>query len=393
MRWRKMNEIKINENSEINTILKNILNNALKEIMAAVDAECGSLFIFDLENEELILDTFYNSNNLSIKGLRKKMGEGVSGKVASMKAPVLVKDIDRDARFRRNGFNHYRTNSFISIPLFSQKGALGLINLADKSSGGFFSEEDLKFALAISRYACWVIEDISSYLGAKDKYASVGKLAAGIVHEINNPLDGIIRYVNILQAQVENNSTLREYLSEVKSGLNRIAGITKTLLQFSHQVNSQTSKTKKYIDLNKLIDETLDIFTERINGDIKIQKTYRSNLGRIRDLGLEHVVVNIIRNAIDAMPEGGILDISTNLRDSGVEIRFKDTGLGIPSEIKERIFEPFFTTKSTDKGTGFGLSICQETVNRYSGKIEAQSLPGRGSTFTVTIPKGFLENA
>jgi signal transduction histidine kinase len=111
------------------------------------------------------------------------------------------------------------------------------------------------------------------------------------------------------------------------------------------------------------------------------------------DLGISHIVVNIIKNAFDAMPDGGILEISTEMRDSLLEINFKDTGIGIPAEIKEHVFEPFFTTKSIDKGTGLGLAISKEIINKYEGSIEAQSLPGEGSTFTVSIPKKYLENA
>ncbi len=365
-------------------VLKGFLNSLLKEIMSAVNAECGSLFLFDSEHEELVLDSFYNSDNLHLEGLRRRIGEGIAGKVVDAKAPILVKDINSDLRFKRNGFNHYKTNSFISIPLFTSGGMLGLINLADKSSGEPFSEKDLEFAVSLSGYAC-VITDL-------EKYASVGKLAAGIVHEINNPLDGVIRYTNILLSQMDSNSIAREYLLEIKKGLSRIANITKSLLEFSHLVNSNSSLGKEYADVYKIIDESLEFLKDRIN-NIKINKRYEKSLPLVLNIGLEHVFINIIKNALDAMPEGGILDISTALRDSIVEINIKDTGQGIADEIRERIFEPFFTTKAIDKGTGLGLSICREIIDKYEGKIEVRSSPKEGSTFTVIIPKKYLQNA
>jgi signal transduction histidine kinase len=362
--------------------------------------------LFDCQSKELVLNSFYNSVNLNLAGIRRRIGEGVSGKVMDIKEPILVKNIDEDSRFRHNGFNHYKTKSFISIPLFTAGGVLGLINLADKSSGEPFSEKDLEFAVNLSRYSCIIVDHLlhSSKLQQEketldkqklllEKYASVGKLAAGIVHEINNPLDGVIRYTNILLDQIENNSVRREYLLEAKKGLNRIANITRSLLEFSHQVNSDSLLPKKYTDLHCLIDDSLSVLASKINGNIQIYKRYKENLSKVLDFGLSHIVINIINNAFDAMPDGGILEISTDVKDSRVEISFKDTGTGMPPEVEKRIFEPFFTTKNVDKGTGLGLAICNEIIDKYEGRIEIKSAPEVGSTFTVIIPKKYLENA
>ncbi|MCX5702888.1 MAG: ATP-binding protein, partial [Candidatus Omnitrophica bacterium] len=385
---------------------RGFLNTTLKEMLAALEADCGSLFLFDVDNKELVLDSLYNSGDMHLKGLRQRIGEGVSGKVVNIKMPVLVKDINQDARFKRNGFQHYRTSSFISIPLFSSKGLMAVINIADKSNGQPFSEKDLNIASLICRYACLNVDNTICYLELKEqkdtlekqkmaleKYASVGKLAAGVVHEVNNPLDGIIRYANILLNELEQNSLAHEYLMEIKRGLNRIANITKSLLDFSHQINSTSAQNKRYVDIHRLVEESLDVFSERVNGSIRVNKKYQKDLPRILDLGLAHVVINIIKNALDAMPEAGALEISTSLNNGAIEISFKDTGAGMPVSIKEQIFEPFFTTKDIDKGTGLGLAICNEIINKYEGKIEVESSEGKGSKFVISIPRKYLENA
>jgi len=400
-----MNEIKINGSNDTDFILlKSFLNGTLKEIMSVINAECGSLFLFDPDQKELVLDSFYNSGTIHLEGLKQKIGEGISGKVVNIRTPILVKDISKDSRFRRNGFTHYRTNSFISIPLNTSSGLLGVMNLTDKSSGEAFCEKDLEFAVAISKYACLIIENFNicgelreeketlhKQKSLLEQYASVGKLAAGVVHEINNPLDGVIRYTNILLDQLKDNSIAREYLLEVKKGLHRIANITKSLLEFSHQINS--TKAKKYVDLHQLIDESLDILREKRNGNIRLNKKYSANLLRVLDHGLSHIFVNIIKNAFDAMPTGGELEVTTDLKDNVIEICFTDSGLGIPPDIRERIFDPFFTTKSIDKGTGLGLAICNEIISKYEGRIDVQSSPGKGSAFTILIPRKYLENA
>ncbi|MFC1646249.1 ATP-binding protein [Candidatus Omnitrophota bacterium] len=398
-------DVKMSGDRQTKNLLRDFLNKTLKDMMSVLGAECGSLFLIDYANENLVLDSLYNSGQLpSIKGLRIRKGEGISGKVVDMEVPVLVRDIDHDPRFRKNGYRHYQTKSFISIPLFASKGKrlVGVINIADKSNKEPFSEKDFKFVVSLCRYACLNIDGIINHKRpgsgkhssdkqnvALEKYASVGKLATGVVHEINNPLDGILRYTNMLLTQMENDSVDREYLLEIKKGLNRIGGITKSLLEFSYMVNSSSSKMKlkKSVDIHEIIDESIDMLSNKIPCNIQISKKYKDKLPNILDLGLSHVFMNLIRNALDAMVDGGRLEISTDMNDSAIEISFKDTGHGIPKSIRKNIFEAFFTTKSIDKGTGLGLAICDEIIRKYDGRIHVQSIEGRGSNFTILIPK------
>ncbi|MDD4899214.1 MAG: ATP-binding protein [Candidatus Omnitrophica bacterium] len=398
-----MNALRIfDTHGEADSSVKNFLNVTLKQIMSVTHAECGSLFVFNPKQKELTLSSFYNSSYLNIKGIKRRIGEGVSGKVADLMVPVLVRDIDADSRFIRNGFAHYRTKSFISVPVFSVDGLLGLINVTDKTNGMPFSEDDLHAAVTISKYAWFAMEGLNDLRLEKEvlanqkalleKYASVGKLAAGVVHEINNPLDGIIRFTNILLPQMEDNSVAREYLLEVKKGLERIANITKSLLIFSCQVNNNLTQPKKYLDLCHLIHESIGLFSDKIPANVSIKNNLSRELPRVLDLGFTHVAANLIKNGIDAMPEGGQLEIFSNLNERGIEISFKDTGKGMTDQVKEQIFEPFFTTKSPDKGTGLGLAICNEIVTKYEGMIKVESAPGKGSEFKVFIPRKHLEN-
>lgn len=398
---------KISElHTETSATLKDFLNSALKDIMAVTHAECGSLFLFDSENKELVMNSFYNTKELPLKGLKHRIGEGVSGKVAGIQSPVLVKDIDTDIRFRRNGYTHYRTKSFISVPISNSQELLGLINLADKANGEPFSKDDLNAAVAIAKYACLSLDALHSYTELKketdalhtqsahlEKYASVGKLAGGIVHEVNNPLDGIIRYTNMLLNQTDDNTTARGYLLEIKKGLERIAHITKSLLEFSHQINANASCQKRYIDIEHLIRETLDVIHDESLKNIKVINLIKHSLPKVIDFGLSHIVINIIRNAIDAMASGGALSISAQTHYAGINISFQDTGTGLSDEVKKRIFEPFFTTKSREKGSGLGLAICNEIIQKYEGTIDVKSSPGQGSTFTIFIPQKYIAHA
>jgi len=401
-----VSDVKISYDQENGALLQSFLNCTLKEIMAVIHAECGSLFLFDSEHEELVLSSFYNAQKLSIRGMKKRIGEGVSGKVIDIKAPVLVKDINSDSRFKRNGFGHYRTNSFISIPIFSADRLLGLINLTDKSTGEPLSDNDLKIAVTISRYACLAFDSVHSYTLLRqekenldkqkaliEKYASVGKLATGVVHEVNNPLDGIMRYTHMLLDHAPEKSVEKEYLLEIQKGLQRIAHTTNSLLEFSRQVNSgSVVHSKKIVKISEALDDALDCFSEHLGG-IHVVKKLGHPRDHIIDLGLHHVFLNIIKNAIEAMSGTGELLIETQETAGMFSISFQDSGVGIPDDIAGKIFDAFFTTKIVNKGTGLGLAICKEMVGRYGGKIEATSCAQSGARFTVLIPAKFLEYA
>ncbi|HTZ11196.1 MAG TPA: ATP-binding protein, partial [Candidatus Margulisiibacteriota bacterium] len=282
---------------------------------------------------------------------------------------------------------------------------LGLINVADKNSGEPFSEKDLVFASTIAKYACNAIEAMLQCTDLKlekdaldeqksqlEKYASVGKLAAGVVHEVNNPLDGVIRYTNMLLSQIDSGSVTHEYLSEIKKGLHRIANTTKSLLDFSQRVNSNYSHHKRYVDIHAVIEDSLDALRDNIAAGVAIEKKFDNAIPKVMDLGLSHVVENIIKNSLDAMNGKGKIEILTGIDDKGMHLIFKDNGAGIPKDVLERIFEPFFTTKGVGKGTGLGLPICSEIIQKYKGKIKVDSTVGKGSTFTILIPKKYLEN-
>lgn len=385
--------------------IKNFLKDSLLEIMSILKAECGSLFLFDCKNKELVLESFQNSKKISLAGVKYRMGEGVSGKVIESHAPVLVTDINTDRRFHKNGFGHYRTNSFISVPLVTPDGLIGLINIADKSTHEPFTEKDLEFASTLAEYACIIAYnlDLSEKLRAEkeeidrqkallEKYATVGKLAAGVVHEVNNPLDGIIRFTNMLLGQSDSHSVAHEYLLEIKRGLSRIENITKSLLQFSHQVNATAAK-QSYVELNQIIEDSLSVFGALMSGNIRIERRLSAPAIKLIDLGLSHLFVNLIKNAIDAMPQGGSLRIETSVRDEKLTMIVSDSGNGMDESVIEHIFEPFYTTKAQDKGTGLGLAICKEIVNRYDGAIAVDSAIGKGSTFTITIPAKFIKYA
>jgi len=388
--------------SELN---KNLLNDTLMRLKTLLMAETASLFVFDGERQELVLNAVLNEKKARLTGMRQRLGDGIAGSVAALRQAVLVKDIRKDPRFTPQPFHRYLTNSFICVPLTSAEGLIGIVNISDKKTGHAFSEEDFELACLVSRLMAQIIEvelkaqklvrEIKALKDEKEKgrqerlflekFASLGRLAGGIVHEINNPLDAVTRYTNLLIEKDLEKNVAREYLDEIKVGLTRMNKITRSLLEFSQQLKD--SDRQELVDVNATVEEALSLFRHGLcGGNIRIQKEYDAFLPRVLDKGLCRVFSNMIRNAFDAMPEGGTLTIRT-ARDNGhLLVTFRDTGVGMEREVQEKLFTPFYTTKPVGKGVGLGLPICFEVVKRYGGRIDVESVPGLGTTFAVRLP-------
>jgi len=239
-----------------------------------------------------------------------------------------------------------------------------------------------------------LIEDVADKvmmendLASAERLAAMGKLAARVAHELNNPLDGILRYINLaLRVADKNNSDQSvRYLQESRKGLQRMVQIIGELLEFSRSTYSAFEQT----DLNDIVEDALKAMESPIlEKKIQVERQYTSDLPHIRSGNLFQVFCNLIKNAADAMDQRGKLTIRTGCDEHYLLIEFADTGCGFSEETRKKLFEPFFTTKDAGKGTGLGLAICKDIVERYNGHICAQDRPGGGAVFTVSIPLGF----
>lgn len=220
-------------------------------------------------------------------------------------------------------------------------------------------------------------------LAVSERLAAVGKLAARVAHELNNPLDGIQRYIS-LAARVTGHdpSAAGRYLEEARKGLGRMIRIVGQLLEFSRSAHASIEEG----DINKVIDEAIRSMDEQARAaGVTVVCNYDQAVFCQPAGNLFQVFCNLVRNALDAMPDGGVLTVTTRTDDRRLVITFEDTGVGLPPDA-ERIFDAFYTTKPAGKGTGLGLAICREIVERYNGTITGQRRPAGGSVFVLTIP-------
>ena len=229
-----------------------------------------------------------------------------------------------------------------------------------------------------------------------EKMATVGVLAAGVAHEINNPLaaihgfaQGLKRRLARLEPQVERElfNDFREYTETIVKECLRCHDIVRTLLTFSRPNVSSMGQ----VDLNQCVTDTLFISTHRIQGrpGLQVQTSLSPNLPFILgdESQLKQVILNLLTNAFDAVADKGLIRISTQVRDGQVELIVADSGSGIPEGLKEKLFEPFYTTKPVGKGIGIGLSTCYTIVQQHQGTIRVESNEGEGTAFCVTLPE------
>jgi two-component system NtrC family sensor kinase len=222
---------------------------------------------------------------------------------------------------------------------------------------------------------------------------AIGRLAAGVAHEINNPLAvinekaGLIKDILELSKNVEENKEkFITLLNGIFENVNRSRTITHRLLGFSRRLEV----TYELLNLNAVVKEVMEFLEKEILfRNIRLELKLKDELPKIvSDKGqLQQVLLNIINNAVDAVEKGGLIEISTDIKDENtVSVSVRDNGHGIPKEILGHIFEPFFTTKEKGKGTGLGLSISYGIVQKLGGTILVQSEVNKGTTFAVELP-------
>jgi len=233
------------------------------------------------------------------------------------------------------------------------------------------------------------LQDAQVRLLQAEKMASLGSLSAGVAHEINNPMGGILIYASLLMEDFEDSGDPRfKDLKKIVDEATRCKEIVKSLLEFGRQAESRFEP----IDINKaILDGLFFLENQVLFHDVKIIKHLDSSLPFVEGDSnqLKQVFMNMMVNAAEAMAEeGGRLAITTGSSPDGssIFISFQDTGMGISPEIQSKIFDPFFTTKGVGKGTGLGLSTSFGIIQSHHGNIEVESEVGKGTTFTIILP-------
>lgn len=217
------------------------------------------------------------------------------------------------------------------------------------------------------------------------KLEALGRLAGGVAHDFNNLLTVIEGYARMLRDEPDlAHAEAVEYVDEIIRAANRASDLTRQLLAFSRRQSAQP----RPLDLNELVRNTSGMLRRVIGEDIQLETDLAATNSQIfaDPSQIDQVLMNLVVNARDAMPEGGEIRIATSFQDPTVELRVSDRGSGIPPEVMARMFEPFFTTKESGKGTGLGLSLVHSIIAQAGGRVDVETALGKGTTFRVLFP-------
>jgi two-component system NtrC family sensor kinase len=292
-----------------------------------------------------------------------------------------------------------RAKDIIEEKLLFGKRSFGAIKVGyrrseRKSKSSRILPEEIRLLKTIARELSLVIhksfieeekQKLQLQLQHADRLAFVGELSAGIAHELNEPLGRVLGFAQLIKKSGKLGDQEGEDLERIIKASLYSREIIKKLMLFSRQMPQQITK----VNLNKIVTDILYFIDLRFQSrSITITKRLEPSIPEILadEVQIGQVLVNLITNAVNAMPDGGNITVTTKRKTSFISILVKDTGIGMSAETKSRIFQPFFTTKPVGMGTGLGLSVLKGIVDSHHGKIKVHTALGSGSRFEILLP-------
>ena len=385
-----------------------LLNRIVDAGLLLTGAEEGSLLLLDQESDDLYMRAQRNLGERFARGFRVKVSDTIAGSVVRTGKPYWSSVDNQGLKVKTN----YLVMSLAYIPLKIGATVVGVLLIDNRLTNRPFTDNDIYLLSTLADYAAIAIEKAELYgqlkrfneeleqrveertrelretqeaLIQSEKLASIGQLAAGVAHEINNPIGVILGFAQVLLKRAEPDDPIYRPLSLIEQEGVRCKNIVQDLLDFSRQ----NKFAPRRLNVVHVIEAAVKLMEHQDSSAlVTIERDYAEHLPQVvaDENQLQQVYFNIIRNAYQAMPEGGTLRITCASEGNEVLTRFADSGVGIPHENLRHVFDPFFTTKEVGQGTGLGLSVSYGIVRQHGGTIEVSSENGGGATFTVRLP-------
>jgi signal transduction histidine kinase/DNA-binding response OmpR family regulator len=396
--------------------LDRVLTTSLHSIRQILHVEAGSLVLLDAESGELHFRNTLPALEDWIRRDAAQAGGGIISAVTALREPLIVKEAELlhgaggepGARAPAEppawepapqpGSDRLNLRNLLAVPLIVKSQVRGVIVVINRSGGAFTSDdlELLQFlagAVAVAAENARLYGELADFarelersqaqLIQAEKLAATGRLAASLAHEINNPLQAIHNCLHLVVNRSLTDEKKKYYLGLAQAEVDRLITLVQRALEFYRPSQGRPAAT----DVNRLIENVLALSNKRLeHGRVQVRAQLQPDLAPLTAVPdqLTQVFLNLIINAVEAMPEGGTLTIRSALRDSQLAIEVQDTGPGLTPDESARIFEPFYTTKAG--GTGLGLAVSYGIIQQHGGRIEVQSAPAQGTTFTVWLP-------
>ncbi len=435
---------------KLNLILRNVLQSTLDLLPLEID--CGSILLINEEGDKLVLKGTIGLTESLKEDMEIEFNSDIAGRAIATKESIVVEDTEKYNMPLSNVLRNEGIKNFVSIPIVAKGKIHGAINVGSHVQHCYNTEEiDLltltanQLGLAIDNVKLFeetrkALEDLrktQSQLLQSEKMASIGQLAAGVAHEINNPtgfvhsnLGSLKKYVNrildLIHSYEEGLNSLKgdsskdiaafcegmeqlkkklkidfilddlkNLIDESLNGTERIKKIVADLKNFS-RVDQEEMKPA---DINEGLESTLNVVWNELKYKCTVEKKFGDLPQTCCNMGqLNQVFMNLLVNAAQSIEKRGTITISTSFENGSggtqasktnhghIRIMIHDTGSGIPGEKLDRIFEPFYTTKEVGKGTGLGLSIAYDIISKHHGEIKVESKVGQGTTFNIILP-------
>jgi PAS domain S-box-containing protein len=347
-----------------------------------IESSVDGIIVTDMKGNILI----FNKGAENILGYK---AEEVVGRmnIRSIYQPGVAKEVMEKLRSPDYG----GVGKLTSFPITHRRKDGGLIE-GDLSASFVYDEhgkaiasigifKDLRERLKIERE----LREMQQALLQSEKLAAMGKLTSQIAHELNNPIYGIMNTLELLKTEIPPESKRRRILELSLSETQRLAEMLRNMLSFS----KPEEEKKRPIKINELIEGILLVMEKQMReSNIKVETYFDETLPEVMASTnqMRQVILNILKNAKEAMPKGGTLAVRTSREDHKMIIAIQDTGVGIPEELRDKIFEAFFTTKQKVKGVGLGLSVCYGIIKDHGGEIRVESEMDKGTTFVILLP-------
>jgi len=390
---------------DLETVLTRIVSHAVQ----LSGCDCGVIYEYDESAREFNLRATHRMEEEVVEGLRSarvRLGEGATGRAAITRTPVQMPDILEQREFTgtraRPLITGFGYRSLLSVPLLREQQILGGLSVWRRQTGEFKPEVvnllqtfATQSALAIHNARLFrEIEDKSRQIEAANRHKS--EFLANMSHELRTPLNAIIGFSEVLQEQLfgELNEKQAEYTSDILTSGQHLLALINEILDLSKVEAGRMELELASFDLPLAIDNARTFVRERavkhgITLDVDVDERLGEYIGDERKI--KQILLNLLSNAVKFTPEGGRISIIASKTDNGAEISVTDTGIGIAPEDQPKIFEEFrqVGSDSTHKteGTGLGLTLAKKFVELHGGKIRVESEPGKGSTFTFTLPQ------
>lgn len=360
------------------------LDGVLERAMQVVGAEAGAVLLVDQGSGQLYFRTARGGRPDALRTLRIERGRGIAGAVAAGGRAILANDVSTERAFdpalaERIG---YRVSSAVCVPV-GEGEPIGALELLNKKGGFTAEDQDLLAAVAAQVGRRVAVERARELRGREERLATIGQLLSGVMHDLRNPLTVISGYTQLMALEpdaAERKKTCEMLLRQFDA----VNSMTREVLDFAR---GKVEVLRRRIYVNVFMAELEELLQRELapaGVELRVRITY-GGPARFDELKLRRAIVNVARNAGQAMPDGGRFAVHVSRRGDKLVFRMSDTGPGIPEEIRDRLFDPFATHGKED-GTGLGLAIVKRIAEEHGGSVDCRTRSGRGTTFVLSIP-------